>query len=161
MAAPVAQVNPVGFQEMPLMKVEIQPYFCDSFPLCIVERLCKAWAPLLCRQAGLKLVYNHPHPSQLRCELLYLRQIRGASTTGKVNSFARWRGWKGWCLCGIPWEAGKKVWPLCLGVDLWASCTLKQSSDEVQHRSGETKIGVMRREAGNQVVCVFQKVGAE
>lgn len=42
MAAPVAQVNPVGFQEMPLMKVEIQPYFCDSFPLCIVERLCKA-----------------------------------------------------------------------------------------------------------------------
>lgn len=78
-----------------------------------------------------------------------------------MESFARWRGWKGWCLCSIPWEAGKKVWPLCLGADSWASCTVKQSSDEVQHRSGENQICVMRREAGNQVVCVFQKTCAD
>lgn len=35
------------------------------------------------------------------------------------------------------------------------------TNDEVQHGSGENWIGVLRREAGNQVVCVFQKVGAE
>lgn len=41
MAAPVAQVNPVGFQEMPLMKVEIQPYFCDSFHFVLLRGFVK------------------------------------------------------------------------------------------------------------------------
>lgn len=56
---------------------------------------------------------------------------------------------------------GKNIWPLCLGIDSCIGCTLRQSSDEVQHGSGENWTGVMRRGAGNQAVCVFQNVGAE
>lgn len=39
--------------------------------------------------------------------------------------------------------------------------SLKHSSDEARDGSEENQFGAVRREGGNQVACVSQKVGAE
>lgn len=50
MPPPVAQAKPSGFSRNAINESGDAASFLWLFPLCIFKRLCKAWAPLFCRQ---------------------------------------------------------------------------------------------------------------